>query len=537
MQEIPSRDQITCGQVVDLYLSLGTKNLAPASLDLFKLALREFREEFADKRVVDCRAIDLMRYMQSKEERWLSVWTRAGRLTPIKRAFNWAVDADLLAVNPFTRVKVEGQKRRRRAMSDEDYQSILRASPPHWRRFVIFLRFTGCRTIEGCSLRWDDVDLAKGVAILQKHKTARKTGKPRIIPLPPVVIKLLVWMRQHRQASVVGLLEQYLATGPKRILEVSEYMKRFGVSGRSMYRARMRLGVEKVRVGGYGPKSYCEYRLPDDHRVPDDPAASDRVFLTSEGNPVCKDSIGCMIGRLRARGVIPKGVSLYMLRHAFGTRGVKNGVNLKLISLAMGHASIVMTEGYVTDESLADEVLAATAQINHGANAKLATANAKPEQPPRMIEMPVYAVPITEMTTKAVVLPSRANDSPRQAVPLEAITLAEIPDPNAVLMNRLLAKLESLEGDKPKRTREVVAPAGLSPATQAAWDSLQWAIEQNPAMASAADSAVFAWLKARADCPFKLPPAQDTFRRYISMARLSFDCRKRVLRERTDGAA
>jgi hypothetical protein len=31
----------------------------------------------------------------------------------------------------------------------------------------------------------------------KEHKTARKTGRPRIIPLVPTVIRLLLWVRRH----------------------------------------------------------------------------------------------------------------------------------------------------------------------------------------------------------------------------------------------------------------------------------------------------------------------------------------------------
>jgi hypothetical protein len=34
---------------------------------------------------------------------------------------------------------------------------------------------------------------------------------------------------------------------------------------------------------------------------------------------------------------LAKGVTLYGLRHRYGLMGIKNGVNLKLLSLCMGH--------------------------------------------------------------------------------------------------------------------------------------------------------------------------------------------------------
>jgi hypothetical protein len=36
--------------------------------------------------------------------------------------------------------------------------------------------------------------------VLREHKTARKAGRARVIPLVPTVIKLLFWMRSQREA-------------------------------------------------------------------------------------------------------------------------------------------------------------------------------------------------------------------------------------------------------------------------------------------------------------------------------------------------
>ena len=533
MTELPAPDQITCGRVCEMYLKMGTKDISPAWFDIVKPALKEFGGQFGERRVIDCRAVELLAYMQAHEHLWKSAWTRLGRLAAIKRAFNWAWDIGLINANPFMRVKVTGPRTRRKPMSDEHYQSILRNSPPAWRRFVVFLRFTGARTAEGSALRWRHIDLARGVAVLLEHKTAKKTGKPRIIPLSPVVVKLLVWMRTHRQASVTGLLEKFLANGPKRIKEVCVYMQHYGASARAMHRARICLGVEKIRVGGNGPKGYYEYRLPDNYIVPADPTLSDLVFTTSRGYPLNKSNMNCYIRRLRNRGVIPLGVSLYCLRHAYGTRGIKNGVAIKLVSLAMGHASVETTEIYIDENSLDDEVAKAVLQINHGINAEFSTAAPKPIEPPRMVEMPTYGAPIGEMNTTGIFLPSRSGDKSLPVVPVDpdAQRQPATPQPtNETLMSLLLQKLS--EVNSPKRTRTVVPPDSLTPSQQAAWDAYYWAIGQDPALTTATDPVIFHWLKQRADCPYVTPPMQDTFRRYISAARLLFDQRKRILTER-----
>src|SRR5262245_61435243 len=86
-------------------------------------------------------------------------------------------------------------------MTDDEFQTLLRGSDPTFRRFLILLKFTGCRPGEAASMRWADVLFDQRSVVLTEHKTARKTGRPRVIPLVPTTVKLLLWMRSHCQDS------------------------------------------------------------------------------------------------------------------------------------------------------------------------------------------------------------------------------------------------------------------------------------------------------------------------------------------------
>jgi hypothetical protein len=61
-----------------------------------------------------------------------------------------------------------------------------------------------------------------------------------------------------------------------------------------------------------------------------------------------------------------KGVALYGLRHRYGSMGIKKGVNLKLLSLCMGHARTQMTEHYIAEAGLTAQVQEAAWQIAYG---------------------------------------------------------------------------------------------------------------------------------------------------------------------------
>jgi hypothetical protein len=46
--------------------------------------------------------------------------------------------------------------------------------------------------------------------------------------------------------------------------------------------------------------------------------------------------------------------------------GIKNGVNLKLLSLCMGHARTQMTEHYIAEAGLTEQVQRAAFQVAYG---------------------------------------------------------------------------------------------------------------------------------------------------------------------------
>jgi integrase len=184
-------------------------------------------------------------------------------------------------------------------MTDEEFQILLRGSDRAFRRFLIFLKFTGSRPGEAASMRWADVDFDQRAVVLNEHKTARKTGRPRIIPLVPTVIKLLLWMRARRKA-LIGLRDQ------------------------------------------------------------------DHVFTNGRGNALSRGWLSLKMQRLRRRLGLAMGVTYYGLRHRYGLMGIRNGVNLKLLSLCMGHVRTQMTEHYIAEAGLTQQVQEAAWQVAYG---------------------------------------------------------------------------------------------------------------------------------------------------------------------------
>src|SRR5260370_34063787 len=183
-----------------MFIAQAKRDLAARSYETVECILRRFDKSCGQLTLAECRPFDLQCWLNDHPE-YVSEWYRRRVIATIKRAFNWSCEMELVERNPFAKLRSRGRANRRRPMTDEEFQTLLRGSDATFRRFLAFLKFTGCRPGEAASMRWADVRFEAGSVVLMDHKTARKTGQPRIIPLVPTVIKLLQWMRAHAEAQ------------------------------------------------------------------------------------------------------------------------------------------------------------------------------------------------------------------------------------------------------------------------------------------------------------------------------------------------
>jgi integrase len=71
------------------------------------------------------------------------------------------------------------------------------------------------------------------------------------------------------------------------------------------------------------------------------------VFLNSFGRPWTKNALCHQLDRVRRKCGLPKDLKLYSARHAFGTGGIINGVDLATLATLMGHSTVQTTQLYI----------------------------------------------------------------------------------------------------------------------------------------------------------------------------------------------
>jgi integrase len=224
-----TKSGITVAEVIELYLKLNQSKYSERAFEERRRYLQLFAELHGLRKVneQDCSPIHLEQWLHDNPQ-WASDWTKSQVVNIVQRPFNWAAKKRIIPSNPFRGVEVQSGKPRR-PLTDKEFQELLRAvasqrkkakarypsgrkvcpsdrkrrqrpSPAaRFRQVLVFLKFTGARPGELGNLAWDDIDLEGKVITLKSHKTSKKTGKPRVIPIHPVVLKLLIFIKRLGQ--------------------------------------------------------------------------------------------------------------------------------------------------------------------------------------------------------------------------------------------------------------------------------------------------------------------------------------------------
>lgn len=114
----------------------------------------------------------------------------------LRKALNWAEDVGLRPqnTNPCRRIKMFRSKSRERFLSDEELERVAVALAeceadgkitPFAVAGIRIAIFTGMRKSEVCNLRWQDLDLDRGFAMLEDSKTGRR---PVYLPSAAVAV-------------------------------------------------------------------------------------------------------------------------------------------------------------------------------------------------------------------------------------------------------------------------------------------------------------------------------------------------------------
>lgn len=217
-----------------------------------------------------------------------------------------AVRDGLLARNPAAAVKRPTiTKREARYLTSVEVASLLKAAEnTRYHDALALIAQTGLRRGEALALRWDDIDFS--AATLRVRGTLSRVDGELVVTPPKT--------------------EKSRRTLPLSPAAVS-----------LLHRVRTRQRVERVRAGNQW----------DGNR---------HVFTTELGSAVDpRNVLRALRTAADAAGLV--GVGIHTLRHSAATAMLEQGVNLKVVSEALGHSSIAITGdvyAHVSENALRD---------------------------------------------------------------------------------------------------------------------------------------------------------------------------------------
>ena len=184
----PAPGCMTVAHVLNAFLKHSQGEHEPATARWYADLITPFRDLWGKLRVTQLRKKHVKRWLEAKGYNPTSA-NRA--LGAVKRAFNWAVEEEHISKNPIAHVRKPKALTRDRTLTREERELILGSIRDEaFRRFVTALTLTGCRPGEVARVTANCFDDKDGVWVLAEHKTAKKTGKPRVIYLPPEAVTL-----------------------------------------------------------------------------------------------------------------------------------------------------------------------------------------------------------------------------------------------------------------------------------------------------------------------------------------------------------
>lgn len=292
----PESPHQTIASVIEAYLVHGAAKLAASSVEAVTPYLQSFAEHYGRRLVVEVRALHVDQWLAAHPT-WKSDWTKNLAVRSVKRAFNWAVkEAGILKSNPFTHCS-HPTGLPRRDMTVAEFQGILRVTGNKRR----------CKK------------MSPGARFRQ--------------------VLVFLWHTGARPGEAGRLQWSHIDLDKRRVLLPAHKTRR-----RQRKPAPRTIVLDDVVIKLL---RFLAARREGEF-----------VFLNHRRRPWSKNGLVQRMIRARAAAGVSDEAKLYGARHAFGSRGVLNGCDLKTLSSLMGHTTTRMTEHYVhlsgQDQHLAD---------------------------------------------------------------------------------------------------------------------------------------------------------------------------------------
>ena len=290
------------------------------------------RPSFGKKRVVNVKRSDVRAfYISLLEERGVSIATVENVHNVLQQVFQYAVDDDLLRKNPCDRVLKEIKlacsnlkSEKKKALSMRQQINFLRfiyedERYNHWYPTFFIMVNTGLRVGELTGLRWQDIDLERG--LIDVNHT------------------LVYFDHKDNKGIYFSINTPKTINGYRKVVMTEAVKEAFRMEKAYQEKAGL---VSKDEIDGY----------------------DDFIFINRFGHVQHQGTLNKALRRIirdfnvdaAAKGITePNDIlphfSCHILRHTYATRAVESGVSVKYLQTQMGHSEIQITMDYYVSPS------------------------------------------------------------------------------------------------------------------------------------------------------------------------------------------
>lgn len=169
-------------ELTNLFLTWNARNRAPATVAFYRTRLKKFREAYNSRDLASLTPLEIDAHLAIVGT-GMSDSTRHHDVVALERLQKFAIQNKLLDKPVFQSLEKPRVGCRDRVPTAEETAAILAQASPAFRLIYSALRQCGARPGELCRATIADVDRANRVIMLKEHKTARKTGQARRIPI------------------------------------------------------------------------------------------------------------------------------------------------------------------------------------------------------------------------------------------------------------------------------------------------------------------------------------------------------------------
>ncbi|MBA4066192.1 MAG: hypothetical protein C0501_21255 [Isosphaera sp.] len=195
----PKGPGVSVRRLLDTYLARTAEGKSPGRVQTMTRYFKRFCEAFGHRRADALKPYEVTEWLEGQA---LSASTKALVVSVLRAGFNFAARQGYVPASPMKGVAKGRFARRERMLTAAELDAVL-AETCH-TDFLTVLRLTGMRPFsEAAVLTAAHLDHGKKRAVLFKHKTAEKTGKPRVIYFPPAAWEVVARLAERHPAGLL----------------------------------------------------------------------------------------------------------------------------------------------------------------------------------------------------------------------------------------------------------------------------------------------------------------------------------------------